>query len=239
VRPVAGMPYQIKYLGDFRVVFDTFFPEVFDFGAMEVPEWETHDAALTAWNTYTPTITSAIVDQSFKTNQLFRMTRAARAWSDPPGTAVETALEVLFYNFFGMGDAIETSGGIPYDNRDTWYWGSFNDWRLNRNVERVEGDEDAMDYTGEYYEPTGEVSRPLVTLHTIHDPAVPYRHELTYAHLVRRSGSDDYVTQIPVLRYGHCAFSAEEVLGAFALLVHQTTGTSTPAMEEYRLTLPQ
>jgi hypothetical protein len=138
-----------------------------------------------------------------------------------------------------MGDAIETTGGIPYDNRDTWYWGSFNDWRLNRTVERVEGDEDAMDYTGAYYEPTGEVSRPLVTLHTTHDPAVPYRHELTYAYRVSRSGSEANVIQLPVLRYGHCAFSTEEVLGAFGLLLYQTVGSTTPALEEYRQALPQ
>jgi hypothetical protein len=47
------------------------------------------------------------------------------------------------------------------------------------------------------------------------------------------------VTQIPVLRYGHCEFSTVEVLGAFGLLVYQTLGTTVPALEEYRLTLPQ
>jgi pimeloyl-ACP methyl ester carboxylesterase len=237
--PVAGMPYQVKYLGDFRAVFDYFFPEVFDFSTVDVPTFSTHDAALDAWNTYTPTISSAILEQPFRTNQLFRMTRAARAWSDPQGTTVETTLQVLFYNFFGMGDAIETTGGVPYENEDTWYWGSFNDWRLNRNVEHVAGDDEALRYTEDFYEPTGEVSRPLVTLHTTHDPAVPYRHELTYAARVRKSGSDASVTQIPVLRYGHCAFSTAEVLGAFGLLVHETGGASVPALEEYRLSLPQ
>jgi hypothetical protein len=233
------MPYQVKYLSDFRAAFDYFFPEVFDFGVVDGPAFSTHDATLDAWNIYTPTIESAILDQPFRTNQLFRVTRAARAWSDPQGTAVETALQVLFYNFFGMGDAIETTGGVPYDNQDTWYWGSFNDWRLNRNVERVAGDDEALRYTEDFYEPTGEVSRPLVTLHTTHDPAVPYRHELTYAYQVRKSGADANVTQIPVLRYGHCDFSAAEVLGAFGLLVYQTGGTSVPALEEYRLALPQ
>ena len=237
--PVAGMPYQVKYLGDFRAAFDHFFPEVFGFGTVDLPRFSTHDAALDAWSIYTPTISSAILDHPFRTNQLFRLTRAARAWSDPQGTAVETALDVLFYNFFGMRDAIETMGGVPYDNEDTRYWGSFNDWRLNRNVEHVAGDDEALRYTEDFYEPTGEVSRPLVTLHTTHDPAVPYRHQLTYADRVRRSGSEGNVTQIPVLRYGHCEFSAEEVLGAFGLLVHQTGGTTVPALEAYRLSLPQ
>jgi len=237
--PVAGMPYQVKYLGDFRAVFDYFFPEVFNFGTVDGPTLSTHEAALDAWSIYTPTISSAILEQPFRTNQLFRVTRAARAWSDPQGTAVETTLQVLFYNFFGMGDAIETTGGVPYDNQDTWYWGSFNDWRLNREIEHVKGKNKAIRYTEDFYEPTGEVSRPLVTLHTTHDPAVPYRHELTYAYRVRKSGSEANVTQIPVLRYGHCEFSAEEVLGAFGLLVYQTTATTVPALEEYRLSLPQ
>jgi pimeloyl-ACP methyl ester carboxylesterase len=37
--PMGGAPYQVKYLGDFRVVFDYFFPSVFrdEFKAFEVP----------------------------------------------------------------------------------------------------------------------------------------------------------------------------------------------------------
>jgi hypothetical protein len=44
--PTAGGPNQIKYASDFRVVFDYFFPDVFPFGAFNVPveafrDWET------------------------------------------------------------------------------------------------------------------------------------------------------------------------------------------------------
>jgi hypothetical protein len=46
--PLAGSPTLIKHIYDFRVVFDYFFPNVFMFGAVDVPNdafllWQTPD----------------------------------------------------------------------------------------------------------------------------------------------------------------------------------------------------
>jgi pimeloyl-ACP methyl ester carboxylesterase len=213
--PVGGAPYQIQYLGDFRVVFDYFFPEVFLFGAADVPseafeDWE---------STYVPAITQALQSYPSATDQLFSVTHAARDPGDPTGSALTTALDVLFYSIFGTNDLRATAGGMPYDNRFRLYLGSHDDIALNLGVERVKADRVAQRYVRRFYQPTGYLHRPLVTLHTLRDPAVPFIHELLYFGLVTLSGHGANLTVLPVDRYGHCAFTAEEVLGAFTLLL--------------------
>jgi hypothetical protein len=207
--PVGGMPYQTEYLGDFRVVFDYFYPGVFAFGAADVPE----DAYLAWDSTYAPRIERVILARPLRAAQLFNVTGAARVpWQRE--TLVNTAQSVLRYSIVGTNDMIATAGGtIPYDNVDTVYSGSRYDDRLNAEVERVAGD---PAYAESYYQPTGELGVPLVTLHTVLDEAVPFEHERMYHELV---GDNPALTVLPVMRYGHCNFEAREVLGAFSLLL--------------------
>ncbi len=71
--PLAGMPYQIRYMADFRVVFDHFFENVFNFGAVEVPE-----DAVEKWDVYEEAIESAILGNSGSVDQLFNVVGVAR-----------------------------------------------------------------------------------------------------------------------------------------------------------------
>ncbi len=211
--PVGGAPFQIKYLTDFRVVFDYYYPAVFGFGAYDVPA-----GAWRFWDSYLLAITGAVLFDRESADQLFDVTRAALDPKDRT-TLAETATTDLFYSIWGINDLIETAGGRPYDNRRTWYTGSENDLALNRGVERVQADREAQQYLRKFYQPTGKLVRPLVTLHTTQDPAAPYRHELLYSALARKAGSSQFLTQLPVYRYGHCNFTTEEILGAFQLMV--------------------
>jgi hypothetical protein len=216
--PIGGAPFQIQYLGDFRVVFDSFFPKVFPFGAADVPpdafeDWESGE------NPYVTAIAQAIQSDPPATDQLFNVTHAARDPGDPTGSAITTARDILFYSIFGTNDLSATAGGMPYGNRFRLYLGSHNDIALNLGVERVKADRVAQHYLRRFYQPTGDLHRPLVTLHTLRDPAVPFIHELLYLGLAILSGHGANLTVLPVDRYGHCAFTAEEVLGAFSLLL--------------------
>jgi pimeloyl-ACP methyl ester carboxylesterase len=103
--PVGGAPEQIQYAGDFRVVFDYFFPDVFPFGAAEVPpnafqDWE---------SIYVPAIVAAITRNPEATAQLFNVTGTALDPVDPT-SAIETAISVLFYSIWGTNDLIATTG---------------------------------------------------------------------------------------------------------------------------------
>jgi len=59
---------------------------------------------------------------------------------------------------------------------------------------------------------------PLVSMHTLLDGVVRFHHEVMYREVARDSGN---LTVLPVARYGHCAFTGEEVFGAFGLLLVQ------------------
>ena len=165
------------------------------------------------------------------TTQLFNVTGAAVDTSDPTAvieTAIETAIDVLFYSIWETNDLIATTGGIPYDNRSTVYTGSADDAALNAGVERIEGDPRAQSYTRRFYQTTGELQLPVVTLHNTLDPIAPFQHEVNYSQLVAAAGASDFLTEVPVEGYGHCDFTMEEILRAFGLMVQPATGSVQP-----------
>ena len=110
-------------------------------------------------------------------------------------------------------------GGNPFDNTNRVYSGSANDSMLNKNIARFGAKSIALDNLVPY-ETSGRVKRPLVTIHTTGDEVVPYWQELRYLNKVETSKKGQ-VTPIRIVRYGHCEFSSQEVLGAFNLLVSQ------------------
>ncbi len=233
--PVGGMPYQIKYLGDFAVVFDYFFPDVFPFGLADPP---VPPISLAEWEgLYVPAIGAAVASNPAAAQQLFKVTRAALDPNDP-ASAVGVSVGLLFYKALGTPDLLSTASGMPYGNRFTWYHGSTNDAALNRGVERVTASWLARRYTGLFYQTTGRLQRPLVALHNTHDPADPFQHELIYLGLVTARGYLRNLTILPVPRFGHCNFTTDELLGAFALLVQRVGGQLPPILQEPLAALP-
>lgn len=227
--PVGGMPYQIKYLGDFSVVFDYFFPQIFDFKMADIPA----DAYL-QWDDYQVEITQALESDPKVTNQLFNVTKAARDKRDPT-TAVTTVLVVLSFNIFGMNDMIDVTGGQPYDNQSTRYKGAKKNSDLNAHVERVQSDQGAVDYLLQFYQTTGLLQRPFITLHTTLDELVPFEHEKIYSKMVSNAGQKRFLTVLSARRYGHCNFTLQEMLKAFALLVTKAGGKMEMGLESYLL----
>jgi hypothetical protein len=88
-------------------------------------------------------------------------------------------------------------------------------------VERIKGDGRARAYARRFYRPTGNLRRPLVTLHNTLDPVVPFQHELTYRNLVAQKHKSAFLTVMEVDSYGHCDFTAQEVFQAFTAMVQQ------------------
>jgi hypothetical protein len=167
------------------------------------------------------------------TNAGRQLIRTAKAAVNPaqPDTLVTTTVNVLWYNINGTNDATAKLGGNPYGNRWKWYWGSANDLQLNRNVQRFVADQAALDALTAY-QASGNLTRPLVTLHTTADEVVPYWHELLY---YAKAGQHDLsqLISIPVFRYGHCNFTTAEVLAAFGLLVWRVTGSQPTGLTMY------
>jgi pimeloyl-ACP methyl ester carboxylesterase len=220
--PLGGALEQIQYAGDFRVVFDYFFPGVFPFGAFSVPP----NAFLDWDSVYVPAIVQAMTQDlengGIATAQLFNVTGAALDPVDPT-SAIGTALGVLFYSIWETNDLIATTGGMPYGNLSTTYEGSVDDAALNAGVERIKADRRAQNYSRRFYQTTGELQRPLVALHNTLDPIAPFQHEVNYTELVTKAGATQFLTVLQVESYGHCNFSPEQIFGAFALMVQQAT----------------
>lgn len=208
--PVAGLRRQVEYFGDFRVLFDYFFPGLLPGSAVDIP------ASVQAnWFTvHVPAITAALAADPGKAVELMRTAQAAY---DPaaPATIVTTALNALWYNVFGTNDAALKLGGNPYGNRLTWYFGSRNDLRLNLSVRRFTAAPAAATAL-RAYETSGDLAIPLVTLHTTMDEVVPFRHELFYLPKIDLRARGAFVP-LPVQRYGHCNLTTNELLGSFLL----------------------
>lgn len=206
--PIGSFPLQIQNFGDFRVLFDYFFPGVLPGSAISIPA-----ALMSGWDAiYAPQVTAALAARPDRALELMRTAKAAY---DPaaPATIVQTTIDTLWYNVFGTNDAVEKLGGNPYDNRLRWYFGSSNDLRLNLHVQRFSA-------AIEPYRTSGHLSIPLVSLHTTHDQVVPFWHELVYLFKVDPVGRGRFLP-LPVKRYGHCNFTTQEVVSAFGLAIAQ------------------
>ena len=238
--PVGDFRRQIDYWGDVRVLFDTFFPGVLPGTAVDIPDelidnwyrcgaddadpnygcWEDGDPG---GGPYEERVRAALLSSPSKTQQLLRVARVPTNRLDPTAN-VDALVQLLWYNVFATNDGVAKLGGQPFDNNPRWYWGSANDWWLNRNVARFDADPAALAAIEEHYQTSGELSVPIVTLHTLKDPVVPYWHEPIYRWKVWSNGDDALHTNIPSLRYGHCAFGAGEATFSLGLLVYRVTG---------------
>ncbi len=218
--PIGDFRKQINYWGDFRVVFDYFFPGVLPPTSVSIPP-----QVMTDWTTtFAPAISNAVTAKPHATDQLLQVTQAA---FDPanPATKTDTVLGLLWYNAFATNDGKIKLGGQPYNNKNPfrWYLGSDNDFRLNRLVQRFTADPATAPAIAAH-QTSGKLLVPLVTLHTTGDPIVPYWHEPLYTVKSLANGSGLLHINIPIVRYGHCNFKSSEVLVGFALLVLKVSG---------------
>ena len=212
--PIGSFKAQIDSFGDFRVLFDYFFPGVIPGSPIAIPT-----AVILGWQSvYAPRVAAAINANRPRALELMRVARAAY---DPANldTLAETAVNMLSYNVLGANDAVAKLGGNPFNNRLRWYFGSSNDLRLNLTVQRFSASPTARGAL-ENYETNGNLTIPLVTLHTTGDEVIPIWHELLYLPKIDLSQRGSFIP-IPAFRYGHCNFTRDEVLAAFALAVNQ------------------
>jgi hypothetical protein len=212
--PIGSFNAQIDYVGNFRVLFDYFFPGIIPGSPIAIPP----TVATNWYSTYVPAIIAALAANPARAVELLRVAKAPFDQANP-STIVNTALDLLWYNVFATNDAIQRLGGNPFGNRLTLYFGSTNDLRLNILVQRFTAAPAALAAL-RAYRTSGDLRIPLVTLHTTGDDAIPIWQELLYLLKADPSGRGRFIP-LPVARYGHCSFTTGEVLGAFLLTVSQ------------------
>ncbi len=225
--PIGDFQRQINYIGDFRVIFDYFFPGVIPGTAVSVPQEVMND-----WDSlYVPAIQNAIQANPSATNQLLNVTHAA---IDPanPATVAQTVVGLLWYAVFSANDGMQKLGGQPFDNHNRVYSGSLNDADLNRKVARFTADPAAALQIAFHYQTSGKLQRPAVTLHTTGDPIIPYWNEPLYTFKTIFQQTTAERLNIPVAAYGHCNFTAADALVAFGLMLVKDNASALPTGAE-------
>ncbi|MCK9997109.1 MAG: hypothetical protein KAH56_12620, partial [Candidatus Krumholzibacteria bacterium] len=112
-----------------------------------------------------------------------------------------------------------THGHDFFDNSEIWYSGSSDDEALNAAIPRFTSTPDAEAYLRQWYEPTGKLKIPAVTIHTTRDEVAQIFHEDRYFEKVSAAGYSDNLVQHYIDRFGHCAFTLDEILAAFNEMV--------------------
>ncbi|MCX7790485.1 MAG: alpha/beta hydrolase-fold protein [Chloroflexaceae bacterium] len=219
---VGDFRRHVNYWGDFRVVFDYFFPTALRPLQPLAPKSQ-------AWrDQYGPAVTGAVLANPSGARQLIAVTKAPvdLQAENPP---LKTIQSVMFYSALSAADAEARLGGNPFDNWTRWYWGSDNDLRLNLRVARFRASPLALAAIRKDYETSGKPRVPIVMPHTTQDEVVRFDQSLLYWLKARPEGAGR-VTVIPIPRFGHCNFTASEIVLSFALLVRQATGALPAAL---------
>jgi pimeloyl-ACP methyl ester carboxylesterase len=237
--PTAGSLAQLQYLGHVRVLVDYFFPSLFRENAV-TPTAKTMQQVEAAVDRLAPP-------------QLLRLASVHLPGSEPYGgvpilpvdpTATTPAAqlqslraslkEALYYYVVGMQDVLDRGGGQPFDNTAIVYTSSslspVEMRRLNERVDRFGADFSALAYWSMWYQPTGKVLNPTINLHTLFDPDVPYAHAFLYEQRAVSEGNAGNLLTVPVARYGHCAFTTEEIVGGFGLLLEWVETGDKPTL---------
>ena len=216
--PVGDFPAQINYFGDARATFDMFFP-----GVIPGPPYAPPPALAANWEAYYNAVVAPIVFNPANRSRLDQWARVARLPFDAANyldTVASSVRDVLRYSIVNLTDAAATIGGFPFDNTTRIYTGSANDFLLNLFVPRIAADPAALQVMQTQYQTTGVLQRPLVTLHTLRDQQVPYFHEQLYALKTLASGAfGSRHVNIPIDRFEHCNFTAQELLGSFITML--------------------
>lgn len=228
--PLGGSVSEINYLANVRAVFDVFYPGTVPGDVIVVPENTNVNAVLGAAQ-------GAIVRNP--TPALGYMPRIKQ--TPIPGNNVPelitSILTAIGYDLRVAGDALDRAHGHPFfDNSNTTYEAaapgllppSLLDM-VNANVKRYTATPDAINYFEKYYTPSGQLSLPTVSIHTTRDPVVPIFHEAAFANAVAASGQSSLLLQRTVNAYGHCNFSANDMLSAFQALTSWVTTGQKPA----------
>ncbi|HKI56248.1 MAG TPA: hypothetical protein VKB31_03785 [Trueperaceae bacterium] len=175
--------------------------------------------------------------------------------------AVNALLHALRYHVVGAGDVIDRGDGSPFSNAGDSYSGLAPTLPSTFYVDpqaTYTPDGSAVDYYGRFYQPSGDLHVPTLSLHNYVDPDVPMAHEYLYqafvdaalgpdagsmlrSYLVMGYMPDDLLQMLglPVdpdiesrapLPYGHCNFRPTDIVAGLVALDHRATYGDWPTI---------
>ena len=225
---VGGGQTQIDYVANAYLLFDHYFPGIL-YPILEIPK----EYTLQELEALAMAVAGALLaDMATGGTQIAQMVSVladgipvfqARP-GVPPDVPIEETLETilspLVFSLFGINDILDrTHDHVMFDNSDTEYFFYFEETKIPVILDedkRFEATPDAANYLKHWYEPTGKLKIPVLTLHNEYDAVVPYYHEAEYASGVQEAGFSDMLRQrgagFPyTYPFGHCKFTLEEI----------------------------
>jgi pimeloyl-ACP methyl ester carboxylesterase len=213
---LGGVRAEIDYISHMRVLFDYFYPGVLPGNVYELP------ADFDLQQDLVGPASDAIQSNSQPAILMTQITQTPIPFSNGPELG-QSIIQALALQAIELQDLLDrTHGQGFFDNTQTVYTGNLPPELLadlNARVARYSDGPAAAHFLAKYYEPTGDLRVPLVSLHTSLDPVVPILHEPIYRSLVEGKGLGANLHQTTVERYGHCMFTPEEIVGAFGQMI--------------------
>lgn len=213
---VGGMNAEIAYASHVRVLFDYFYPGVLPGDLYQLP------AGLDLERDIVGPAAAAIEANPQAAFALAQVDQAPIPFSNGVELG-ESIIQALVLQAVELDDLLDrTHGQGFFDNTQTLYTGSLPPELLadlNARVGRYSAGKAAVQTMEKYYEPSGDLRLPLVSLHTSLDPVVPLFHEDEYRSRVEGRGLEVNLHQGTIERYGHLMFTGEELATAFGDLL--------------------
>lgn len=223
--PIGNFYKQLQYYGNFHVLFNYFFKDELSALAIDLGDPSgVPTQTETGWieETIQPQILSILTLNPSKVEKLIKTAKVKVDITNTQSVG-EAILSLLEFNVMRTNDAIDKLGGSPFNNQDPKkrYWGSGDDMKLNNEIQRIKTPEwsIAKAEIDNYYETTGDITDPMVTMHTTGDHISLYSNQLQYQLKIINSGKALMYFHIPVIGYGHCSFTKDEVISALTMMV--------------------
>lgn len=93
--------------------------------------------------------------------------------------------------------------------------------------------ESARTYLAQYADYSGNITRPVLTMHTDEDGFVPAYHETVYQESVTAAGQADLLYQTYVDAAGHCSFTDKQLLAAIAAMTSWLETGNRPTQTDF------
>jgi hypothetical protein len=120
--------------------------------------------------------------------------------------------------FRDISDRI-TQGKNPFSNANVRYWGSSDDAALNRGVTRFEADAAARAALIADGQPTGAITIPVVSIHSMNDPQAAVEAQYEYREAVKSKGNGNLLLQAYTDEGAHTAQSTPELAASLDALM--------------------
>jgi len=129
-----------------------------------------------------------------------------------------------------------TGGRNAFSNVGVTYRGSTDDAALNRDVARFTADPAAVAALKADGEPTGAISIPVISIHSINDPQVAVEVQTVYRDAVKAAGNGERLVQAYTDERAHTQQSAPELAASFDALMQWIEQGTKPSPQSIAAT---